>query len=151
MLMAEKSLDKEFDCEKCLRKNLDRARNCSGEEENPKWIPILRPVPWMRLKQCPRQLITEEAIELWEQYEIFELTGALPYPGGSNSQPAIWIEVIRFCKNLMNKIQHDRSYTKWYGKKKRQEEDDEGKIQGNIRNFGDVAKKRSSRRSVRRK
>lgn len=130
--MAEVDIEEKFDCEECLRKGLDKPRNCNGDQENPKRIPILHEIPWMYLRECPVKLITEEVKTLWREFCDFSLTGHLPYSGGYKEQPNILIEVFGFCEGLLAKIKNDPNYTEFLHKKlkTKKEKSQEGKTLG---------------------
>ena len=62
------------------------------------------------LNRCPADLIDYDIISLWDDYQTFEVTGHFPYLGGFKDQPNIFIETVKFCKSLINKITDDPFY-----------------------------------------
>ena len=114
--MSDKDLATDYDCEQCsLAKQ--KARVCDDSyipENGPKpRVQINTEVPFMYVERCPVRLIDNETISLWEEYQLFKLTGHLPYSGGYKEQPALLIDAFVFLESLVKRIMDDPSYTRY--------------------------------------
>ena len=114
--MKDKDYEEKYNCETCT-KNRKLERYCEFSEDDmppseERQVYIDTTLPWSYVDRCPIALITEDVLELWDDFLTFNAIGHLPFPGGSKDQPNILIETFMYCKSLVDKLTMDPLYIK---------------------------------------
>jgi len=138
--MADVDIDKKYNCLSCTDERLE-SLDCEGKKEKGNRIVLIKELPWMILRRCPRALIEEypDALYYWEEYKIWKCFKTLPKTGGTDVQDPKLLEALMLIEQETNKIEMDEKYLKWKNRK-HEPKSEEVKKPKKLKSFRDVGR-----------